>query len=171
MRTIVGRLWLLIALTLCVPPTGEIGVGSAPIIPPQISPVATSLTYLPLILRPCDTYTAALFLNTPTTSLQAGELVTVTATLLNQGCVALGQPYYRLALHPQSPLLPPNPDPQTHSLAVAPQSSDTATFTFTTTITGQAILTGTVDFEVHFETGPPLRRRSTSAPLTITVTL
>jgi hypothetical protein len=170
MRTIVGRLWLLIAISLGTPLVGDHAT-SAPATPPQAAPGDSApQAYLPLIVRRCDAYTAALHLSTPATTVQVGKTITVTATLLNHGCVALGLPSYRLTLSPQPPLTPLNPMPQTHFFAVAPQTSDEATFAFTTSTTGQAVLTGTVDFELHFESGPPFWRRSTSTPLTISVT-
>jgi hypothetical protein len=169
MRTIVGRLWLLVALALSVPLVGDHATGAS-VTPPQAAPGDSApQAYLPLIVKPCDAYTAALRLSTPAATIQVGEAITVTATLLNQGCAGLGRPRYQLTLSPQPPLTPPSPAPQTHFFTVAPQSSDEAAFAFTAAATGQAVLTGTVDFEVHYDTGPPVWRRSTSTPLTITV--
>ena len=57
--------------------------------------------------------------------------MTVTVTLRNEGCVALGLPQYRLqvrSLEPGSFLEPSDPEPIVHYLAVGPGQSDAADF-------------------------------------------
>lgn len=76
----------------------------------------------------------------------------MTATLINEGCVALGLPQFRLTIRSDEPepiLTPDPPEPLVHSLAVAPGQTDAADFELQAIAAGQATLMATASFEVH----------------------
>jgi hypothetical protein len=101
---------------------------------------------------PCETDTASVELSAPVSRLKVGETVKITATLTNEGCVALGLPQYRLYSQSnglESIFAPDPPEPVVHSLAVAPGQSDSADFDLRAIAAGLAILRASASFEVH----------------------
>ena len=109
-------------------------------------------------LTKCESHTASMSISSTATTLHVGETVTVTVTLNNEGCVALGLPQYRLqvrSLEPGSLFEPSDPEPIMHSLAVAPGQSDTADFVLRAAESGRATLSASGSFEVHLgDRGP-----------------
>jgi hypothetical protein len=137
----------------------------------------TPQAFMPLVSQgngECKTHTAGLTLSASAATLKVGDVVTVTATLANQGCVALGLPQYRLTIQADrtQPIFEPaNPEPVVHSLAVGTGQSDTAQFALRAVGAGQATLNGTASFEVHLGyPGPAYWGGAGAAPLVITVT-
>jgi uncharacterized repeat protein (TIGR01451 family) len=134
--------------------------------------------YLPLVMRDyyvrCETHTAALTLSATATTLQVSDTATVTATLMNQGCVALGLPQYRLLIQSDQidPIFDPDsPEPVVHYLAVAPGQSDAVDFVLQAITPGQATLDSSASFEVHLGyPGPAYWGIVWAAPLVINVT-
>lgn len=122
----------------------------------------------------CETHTAAMTLSTTATALKAGEVVTVTVTLTNQGCVDLGMPQYRLYVQSDEAhrvFDPDKPEPVVHYLGVAPGGSDTAEFVLRAVGPGQATFSASASFEVHLGyPGPAYWGGSGAGPLEITVT-
>lgn len=129
---------------------------SAPSAPKTTPPVERRATEPPTPVLtptlPCETHAAALELSASVARLEVGEAVTVTATLINEGCVALGLPQFRLTIRSDEPepiLTPDPPEPLVHSLAVAPGQTDAADFELQAIAAGQATLMATASFEVH----------------------
>jgi uncharacterized repeat protein (TIGR01451 family) len=122
----------------------------------------------------CNGHTATMTISTPETRLGVSEPVTVTVTLVNRGCTALGLPQYRLYVEPDDtePILTPTePAPVYHHLAVGAGQSDAAQFTLKAVASGQAVLRASSSFEVHLGyPGPAYWGASSARPLTITVT-
>lgn len=128
----------------------------------------------PLQEGKCETHTASMTLSATVTTLEVGEVITVTATLANEGCVGLGIPQYRLYV--ESDELQPifdcnNPEPVVHYLRIAPRESDKAEFVLQVVGPGQVMLRASASFEVHLGyPGPAYWGSSSSGPLVITVT-
>jgi len=100
----------------------------------------------------CEIDTASLALSLSAETVKAGDIVSVTLTLNNEGCVALGLPQYRLAIQsdgPEAIFAPGSPEPVVHSLAVVPGGTDTAGFGLRAVAAGQATLSASVSYEVH----------------------
>ena len=100
----------------------------------------------------CKSHTASTSISSTATTLHVGDVVTVTVTLNNEGCVELGLPQYRLQVRSQEPgsfLEPSDPEPIVHSLGVEPGESDTADFVLRGAEAGRATLSATASFEVH----------------------
>lgn len=142
-----------------------------------VTQTLTPRTYMPLMGgagAECTAYTASMTLSATATTVKVGDVVTVTATLANQGCVALGLPQYRLAIQPagaQPPFDPPNPEPVVHNLGVGIGQSDKADFTLRAVAPGQATLSATTSFEVHYGyPGPATWGGAAAAPLVVNVT-
>jgi len=112
-------------------------------------------------------------LSTTATVLEVGEVITVTATIANVGCIDLGMPQYRLYVRPENeqPIFEPNRHaPILHLLGVHPGESDAAEFVLQAVGPGGATLSAGASFEVHL--GYPRSAYwggSSSDPLTITV--
>jgi uncharacterized repeat protein (TIGR01451 family) len=121
----------------------------------------------------CQSHTAYLTLSTITTTLQVGEVVTATVTLLNRGCTGLGLPQYRLYIQSDEPepiFDPSNPEPVTNSLGVAPGQSDGTDIILQAIGPGQATLSASASFEVHLGyPGPAYWGYSSTGPLAVTV--
>jgi hypothetical protein len=115
----------------------------------------------------CETHAASLELSASVARLEVGEAVTVTATLINEGCIALGLPQFRLYIRSDGPepiLAPDPPEPLVHSLALAPGQSDSADFELRATAAGQAVLMASASFEVHLGYPGPAYWGYTSSP-------
>ncbi len=140
------------------PPTGEPQSAESPTSTPTIA---------------CETHTASVALAASTEDLKVGDTVTISVTLNNSGCTALGLPQYRLNIQSDGPepiLAPDNPEPLTHNLGVAQGQSDTAEFDLLAVADGQATVTASVSFEVHLGSpGPAYWGGSTGESLLITV--
>ncbi len=121
----------------------------------------------------CQSHTAYMTLSATTTTLDVGQAVTVTVTLLNRGCTGLGMPQYRLYVRTdesEPTLTPSQPEPVMHN-AVGRGRSDAAAFALQAVSPGQAVLRATASFEVHLGyPGPAYWGYSGTGPLTITVT-
>jgi hypothetical protein len=122
----------------------------------------------------CQSHTACMTISATATMLEVGEVVTVTATLFNRGCVGLGLPQYRLYVQcdePEAIFDPDNPEPVVHYLGIAPGQSDAAEFVLRAVESGQATLRATASFEVHLGyPGPAYWGYGSTGPLTMTVT-
>ena len=109
-------------------------------------------------LTKCKSHTASTSISSTATTLQVGDVVTVTLTLSNEGCVALGLPQYRLQVRSQEPgsfLEPSDPEPIVHYLAVGPGQSDAADFVLRAAESGRTTLSDSASFEVHLgDPGP-----------------
>ena len=143
---------------------------SSPSDEPLPSETPTSLA-TPMIS--CETHSASVVLAASPENLKVGDKVTVSVTLNNSGCAALGLPQYRLTVQSDGPgsiLAPENPEPMIHYLAVAPDQSDKAEFDLLAVADGQAIFTASVSFEVHLGyPGPAYWGSSSGESLLITV--
>jgi hypothetical protein len=114
----------------------------------------------------CETDTASLVVSLSAETVKAGDGVSVTLTLNNEGCVALGLPQYRLAIQsdgPEAVFAPSSPEPVVHYLAVAPGGTDTAGFGLRAVAAGQATLSASVSYEVHLGYPGPAYWGSASA--------
>jgi len=121
----------------------------------------------------CETHTAVTTLSVSATTLKAGQVVTVTATLANRGCGALGLPQYRLFVGSddgQPVFDPEQPEPAVHYLGVAPGQSDAAEFILRAVGPGRATLSASASFEVHLGyPGPAYWGGSSAGPLEMAV--
>jgi len=121
----------------------------------------------------CQWHTAYMTISATATTLEVGEVVTVTATLFNRGCVGLGLPQYRLYVRSDEsqPIFDPNnPEPVVHYLGVAPGQSDAEEFVLQAVGSGQATLNASASFEVHLGyPGPAYWGAGSTGPLVITV--
>jgi hypothetical protein len=121
----------------------------------------------------CEGHTAFMSMSATATALDVGDIVTVTTTLFNQGCVGLGLPQYRLYVwsdEPEPIFDPATPEPVVHYLAVGPGGSDAQEFVLTAVGPGEATLSASASFEVHLGyPGPAYWGYSGSGPLTVTV--
>lgn len=122
----------------------------------------------------CQAHTAYMIISATTTTPGVGEAITVTVTLFNQGCTALGLPQY--ALYVQSdesePILTPShPEPVVHN-TIGSGRSDAAEFALQAVSPGQAVLRAMSSFEVHlpYPSGGAYWGASSACPLAITVT-
>lgn len=142
---------------------------------PTSTPTQTrTATPTPTPTLSCYHDTASLKLSASAGSLEVGDTVRVTVTLNNEGCVALGEPLYRLRIQTDKPepvFTPSVPEPVVHYLAVAPGQSDSAEFDLTAVTSGQGTLTADASYEVHLGyPGPAYWGYAvTRNPLTITV--
>jgi hypothetical protein len=137
---------------------------------PQTSEAPTSL---PQPTSFCETHTASVVLTASAESVEVGDALVVTVTLNNEGCTKLGLPQYRLSVQSDKSeliLVPNNPKPVIHYLAVAPGQSDATEFHLEAVAVGEAILTSSVSFEVHLGyPGPAYWGGSSGEPLIIIV--
>jgi hypothetical protein len=120
----------------------------------------------------CGMHTAAMSLKATDTQLYVGDVLTVTAMLVNQGCGKLGLPQYSLYAETgqEGPLFADIPEPVVHYLAIAPGQSDTAEFALRASRAGRAVLMASVSFEFHGGyPGPAHWASASSEPLQITV--
>ena len=73
---------------------------SCAVVPPEsspiVSPVASTEADSPTPTLECERHTASVELSATETRIGVGDVVTVTVTLRNEGCVALGMPKYVL---------------------------------------------------------------------------
>jgi len=161
------------SLTKIVTPITSPSRTSTPTVTRVLIPTAT-FTSSPTPTLACKTDTASVALSASATTLKKGEVVTVTATLINQGCVALGLPQYRLYVEAggTEPLFDPDkPAPVVHQLAVAPGRSDATNFVLRAVGVGRATLRASASFEVHLGyPGPAYWGSNSSEALVITVT-
>ena len=136
-----------------------------PSTPPVASPTPTIA---------CERDTASLALSASAMTLKKGDAVTVTATLMNGGCVGLGLPQYRLYVQAEGtePILTPDkPAPIVHELAVAPGRSDATTFSLRAVSAGRVTLKASASYEVHLGyPGPAYWGNVSSQSLVIAVT-
>ena len=103
-------------------------------------------------LTKCKSHTASMSISSTATTLHVGDVVTLTVTLNNEGCVALGLPQYRLQVRSQEPgsfLEPSDPEPIVHYMAVDPGQSDAVDFVLRAAEAGRTTLSATASFEVH----------------------
>jgi len=121
----------------------------------------------------CEYHTASMSISATATALDVGDIVTVTTTLINEGCVGLGLPQYRLYVWSSAPepvFAPAIPEPVVHYLAVGPGESDAQEFVLRAVSPGKAALSASTSFEVHLGyPGPAYWGYSVSGPLTISV--
>jgi heat shock protein HslJ len=144
---------------------GALGVALGPPFAPRALPGPGST---------CETYTAALALSASDTTLQVGDVLTVTATLSNEGCGSLGMPQYRLYIESDAtqPLFDPaTPEPVLHSLGISPGQSDAVAFALRAVHPGGGTLRAGTSFEFHVGyPGPAYWGGSGSEPLSVAVT-
>ncbi len=136
---------------------------------PTNTPTPTD-TPTPTPTPTCETHTASVALTASAERIAVGDTVSVTVTLENHGCVALGMPQYRLTIEPGDIFAQTGSEPVVHYLSVAPGQSDAAVFELEAVASGRARLTASTSFEVHLEdTGPAYWGSSTGGPLFIEV--
>jgi hypothetical protein len=147
--------------------------------PATDTPVAEAVTSQ----TPCQTHQESLQVSASSSEIAAGEPVTLTISLQNEGCLALGLPQYRLYIEPVpvqplpgEPILagpifePANPAPVVHSLAVPPGGSDTAEFVLLTLRPGSARISAMASFEIHLGyPGPAFWASAASSPVLVRV--
>jgi hypothetical protein len=147
----------------------------SPEIIPNAYPLPLPDVFFPVVAKDiCYTDTTRFEMSTVPAAIQAGDTVTVTATLINTGCAPVGLPKYTLTLGASSSgavLSPAEPEPVIHYLGISPQGGvDQAEFLLQATGPGEAILTCTVSFEVHLGyPGPAYWGGNAAKPLKITV--
>ncbi len=132
---------------------------------PQDSP-------LPSPESTCSTHSASLELFPSTTDLQVGEKLTLTMTLINDGCANIGLPRYSLLIAEDPPALLElsGLESQIHYLGLSPGQSDQAIFIIMTEQSGRIDLTANTSFEVHLGyPGPAYWATASSERITIKV--
>ena len=84
-------------------------------------------------------------------AVRVGDPLTVTLTLDNLGCLALGLPQYRLYVDPvgEASPFPALPEPVVHYLGVPPGRADSTTFVLHASRFGQVRIRGSVSYEIH----------------------
>jgi hypothetical protein len=160
---------LLACVGFALTPTNTQAVPSVP----SIS-VTTHQVFLPIAHHAeCKTHTASMGLSATATTLHVGEVVTVTAGLSNEGCVALGLPLYSLSWDTDEtePIFEATtPLEVVHYLAVVPGEYDEAQFVLRAVGAAQATLRAYASFEVHLGyPGPAYWGSASAPPLVITV--
>jgi hypothetical protein len=120
----------------------------------------------------CAGYTARLSLRATDVQLDVGDVVTVTATLINQGCGTLGLPRY--SLHAETaggqPLFEALPEPVVHYAGLAPGHLDVVEFPLRAIRSGRVTLTAGASFEFHAGyPGPAWWAGASGGPLEIVV--
>jgi DNA/RNA endonuclease YhcR with UshA esterase domain len=110
----------------------------------------------------------------PSTTLQVGDIVTISVELVNQGCAMVGLPLYRLSVQSDGPepiLEPEEPEPVEHTLGLDRGESDAAAFALRAVKAGRAAVSARASFEVHLGYPGPAYWSSSSAgePMVITV--
>lgn len=85
------------------------------------------------------------------TTLEVGQFVSVTVTLVNGDAtdVGLGNVQYLLRVQPSDILTSNNLGPVVHPLSLEPGQSDEVEFVLQAAMPGRAMLTGLTDFEIH----------------------
>ena len=120
--------------------------------------------YLPIVSKPftypCTSYSALLTTIPSTTTLHVNEAFTITTHLQNKGSIALGKPSYHLYLYTDSQTFIKSLGGETHYLSIPVGGSDFAEFPVTITQSGQLLLSADSNFEVHYESGPPINGRA-----------
>ena len=122
-------------------------------------------------MLPCETHTASVGLSVSATEPNVDDIVEVSVTLNNQGCVALGLPQFRLYVQsdePEAVLTPDDPEPVVHYLAVAPAETDAVEFELQAVTAGEATIRASASFEVHLDDAAYWGQAG-SGPLAITV--
>jgi len=120
----------------------------------------------------CETPSAAISLRAADPRPYVGEVLTVTATLVNQGCGMLGMP--RTSLHVetegQEPVFVATPEAVVHYVGLASGQSDTVEYTLRADKPGRAALTVAASFEFHDgHPGSAYWSSAAGGPLKITV--
>jgi hypothetical protein len=126
----------------------------------------------PTPISECTDYDAAMGLWTEDTRPYVGDVVTVTAALINEGCGTLGMPKYTLYLDTKETLSPFEavPEPVVRLIGIAPGQSDAVEFILGAARPGQATLTAGVSFEFHGgQPGPGYWGSASTGPLQIAV--
>ena len=119
----------------------------------------------------CDRERAELSI-TCKSGVRVGDPLTVTLTLENLGCLALGLPLYRLYVDPVGEASPFSalPEPVEHYLGVSPGGKDEATFVLYGSRPGEVQIRGSASYEVHLGyPGPAYWASASSAKVPITV--
>ncbi len=98
----------------------------------------------------CTTHTAVSEVEVSDAEINVGDAVSVTVTLRNDGCLALGLPQYKLVFEQEmgAPVFEA-PEPVVHNLSVAPGEVDTQEFRLVSLVAGQVEVGVFVSFEVH----------------------
>ena len=116
----------------------------------------------------CTGHTATTTVSAPA-EVKVGQPVTVTVTLANQGCTALGLPKYTLSAQPPI-FAPAAPEPAIVYGSIPIGGSGKATFSLRAITPGQANLHAGASFEVHLGyPGPAYWGGSSAEPATINV--
>ena len=151
---------------------------SPPVVPTQTVTTKETAAAIVTASPSCETHTASITLSSSDTKLSVGESFKVVVTLNNQGCVALGVPQYTLYVSSRGvepAIVPANPEPIEHYLAIDPGQSDSAEFSLQAVSAGWVEFTASTSFEVHLgypgpaywgtsESQAPLRLLITSIP-------
>lgn len=107
-----------------------------------------ALVYTPTpYCRPSE---AAVHLSASATTLEIGQTLSVTVTLVNGASdVKLGLIQYTLNIQPHGVLISDDLEPIEHPLSLEPGQSDAATFVLRAAAPGVVSLTGSTSFEIH----------------------
>jgi hypothetical protein len=118
---------------------------------PEATPWPTTTPMPPPTPAPyCRPSDASVSLSASSTTVQVGQAVSVTATLVNgANDVRLGLIQYSLAVQPDGALTSDNLGPVEHRLSLEPGQSDAAEFVLRATTPGRATLLGSTSFEIH----------------------
>jgi hypothetical protein len=120
----------------------------------------------------CETHTASISMWATDTHPYAGDVLTVTAKLSNEGCGMLGLIRYSLHAEPigEQFLFPITPLSVIHHVGIAPGQSDMVEFVLRASKPGQSMLTASAGFESHGGyPGPAYWASESSGPLHVTV--
>jgi len=120
----------------------------------------------------CTDYTAEIILSATDTQPYLGDVVTVTVTLINQGCGMLGLPRYSLHGEPDADLslFAAMPEAAVHYVGMTSGQSDAVDFPLHAVRPGQVTLIAGASFEFHAGyPGPAYWASASGGPLQITV--
>ncbi len=172
MKRFLGLSMILLALMGFYPLLSGIQAAPGAGEPLTLAPCA----FLPLVERavPCVGHGASMTLSATPAMPAVGQVVTVTVVLVNDRCVAVGAPEYRLTVETsgtQPILQPENPEPVAHNLVIPPGESDSVDFVLLAIRPGEGAVTAFASFDIQLGRGAPVYRSySTTGSQVITVT-
>lgn len=111
--------------------------------------------YLPIISKPpCEDFSASLYSAASKAVLTAGETITVTGVLVNDGCARLGAPYFGIHVIPTT-IMTPSESYNGYFLSVQPGSFQETRFVLQAMSAGPVTVTMGVSYEILGEGIPP----------------
>jgi hypothetical protein len=100
----------------------------------------------------CETGTGSVTLSSSALTVNVGDTFNVRVTLKNEGCLSLGVPQYIVSVSTpgsQPSVVPTDPEPIVHYLAVDPGQADSEEFAFQAVAPGSVEFNVSASFEVH----------------------